>query len=365
MQKVWLAFLRCDRVLLVTVFLLVAFGTTALYSVQLGLGGEEQSLVVKQVLFFVAGLGLLTFFMTVDYRLWQPFYPWFYVASIVLLLLLFTPLGEVIRGVRSWLDFGVFVWQPVELIKVLLIICLGGYFSKQGRHLRTGKPLIVSGLAVTILVGITLLQPDLGSAGMLFLLWLGLVLLLGLSRWQIALMSMLFVGVALLGWSFALQPYQRNRVLTFLDPGRDPLGDGYNLTQSIIAIGSGNWMGRGIGFGSQSQLRFLPESQSDFIFAVIGEELGLAGVVILLVLYGLLAWRLLVIAQTTRSDFGQIICVGVAIAIVGQAAVHVGMNMGLLPVTGLPLPFISSGGSYLLAVMSMVGLAQSVAVHST
>lgn len=365
MQKVWQAFLRCDRVLIVTIFLLFAFGVTALYSVQLGLGDVGQSLVVKQVLFFCAGLALYSFFMTVDYRLWQPFYPWLFVGCFALLLLLFTPLGEVIRGVRSWLDFGFFIWQPVEIIKVLLIICLAGYFSKQGRHLRTWKPLIVSGVAVALLVAITMIQPDLGSAMILFLLWLGLVLVLGLSRWQIALMTLLFVAVGMVGWSFVLEPYQQNRLLTFLDPGRDPLGDGYNLTQSIIAIGSGHWFGRGIGFGSQSQLRFLPESQSDFIFAVIGEELGFGGVIILLTLYGLLAWRLVTIARRTRSDFGQILCLGVAIAIVGQAAIHIGINMGLLPVTGLSLPFISSGGSYLLAVMAMLGLAQSVAVHST
>lgn len=364
MQKLWAAFLRCDRVLLVTMFLLFAFGLTALYSVQLG-QADVGHLVVRQTLFICGGLLLFAFFFTTDYRLWQPFYPWFYVASLVLLLSLFTPLGEVIRGVRSWLDFGFFIWQPVEVIKVLMILILAGYFSKQGRHLRTWKPLIVSGVSVALLVVITMAQPDLGSAMILFLLWLGLVLVLGLSRWQIGLMTLLFVGVAALGWSVLLKPYQRDRLLIFLDPGRDPLGDGYNLTQSIIAIGSGNWLGRGIGFGSQSQLQFLPESRSDFIFAVIGEELGFAGILLLLVLYGLLAWRLLVIARRTRSDFGQIICVGVAVAIIGQAAIHMGVNMGLLPVTGLSLPFISSGGSYILAIMAMLGLAQSVAVHST
>lgn len=365
MQKLWAAFLRCDRVLLVTMFLLFAFGLTALYSVQLGFEGGTSHLVVRQVLFICGGLALFTFFFTTDYRLWQPFYPWLYVLSILLLLSLFTPLGEVIRGVRSWLNFGLFIWQPVEVIKVLMILTLAGYFSKQGRHLRTWKPLIVSGVSVALLAVITMAQPDLGSAMILFLVWLGLVLVLGLSRWQIGLMTLLFAGVAVLGWSVLLKPYQRDRLLIFLDPGRDPLGDGYNLTQSIIAIGSGNWTGRGIGFGSQSQLQFLPESRSDFIFAVIGEELGFAGVIMLLILYGLLAWRLLVIAKRTRSDFGQIICVGVAVAIVGQAAIHMGVNMGLLPVTGLSLPFVSSGGSYILAIMAMLGLAQSVAVHST
>ena len=160
MQKFWQAFLKCDRVLFVTIFLLFAFGLTALYSVQLGLGPLESSLVVKQVLFFCAGLALASF-MTVDYRLWQPFYPWLYV------LCLFTPppihsfwRGHPRRPLLA--GFWFFIWQPVEIIKVLLILCVAGYFSKQGRHLRTWKPLIVSGVSVAVLVAVTMIQPDLG-----------------------------------------------------------------------------------------------------------------------------------------------------------------------------------------------------------
>ena len=364
MRRFWTSFLKSDRILSVAILLLFCFGATILYSLGLGQTTAGLSLVVKQVLFFVIGISAYLFFMTVDYRLWQPVYPWLYAISFLLLLALFTPFGEVIRGVRSWLDFGFFIWQPVEIIKVLMILSLAGYFCKQGRHLRTWKPLIISGVAVALLVVLTMAQPDLGSAMILFLVWLGLVLVLGLSKWQISLMTIGFLLVAVFGWFFLLQPYQRGRLLTFLDPARDPLGSGYNLTQSIIAIGSGNWLGRGIGFGSQSQLRFLPESQADFIFAVVGEELGFAGVLLLLGLYGLVGWRLASIALRTRSDFGQILCVGVAIAVIGQAIIHISINMGLLPVTGIPLPFMSSGGSYLLSIMIMMGLAQSVAVHS-
>lgn len=364
MMRFWNSFLRADRILTVGIALLFCFGATILYSLSLGQTEAGLSIVLKQVLFFIAGFAAYVFFMTVDYRLWQPVYPWLYLLCLTLLISLFTPFGEVIRGVRSWLDFGFFIWQPVEIIKVLMILSLAGYFSKQGRHLRTWKPLIVSGVAVAILILLTMAQPDLGSAMILFLLWLGLVLVLGLSRWQIALMTIGFVLLAIFGWFFMLKDYQRDRLLTFLDPGRDPLVSGYNLTQSIIAIGSGQWIGRGVGFGTQSQLRFLPESQADFIFAVVGEELGFVGVLLLLGLYALLAWRLAHIAMSTRSDFGQILAVGVLIAVLGQALVHIAMNMGLLPVTGLSLPFMSSGGSYLLSVMVMMGLAQSVAVHS-
>lgn len=364
MAKFWTSLLRADRILTVVILLLFTFGATIQYSLGLGASDTGLPLFVKQILFFCVGFAAYAFLLTVDYRLWQPLYRWFYLLILLLLLALFTPFGEVIRGVRSWLDFGFFIWQPVEFVKVFLILVLAAYFCKQGRHLRTGKPLIVSGAAVLVLVVLTMAQPDLGSAMILFLLWLGLVLVLGLSKWQIGLMSIGFIAVAIFGWFFLLKDYQRDRLLTFLDRERDPLVTGYNLTQSIIAIGSGQWAGRGIGFGSQSQLRFLPESNADFVFAVVGEELGFAGVLLLLTLYGLVAWRLCAIALGTRNDFGQIIAVGVLITVLGQAAVHICMNMGLLPVTGLSLPFISSGGSYLLAVMMMMGLAQSVSVHS-
>lgn len=364
MTKLWSAFKRSDKVLLVAAVLLFALGITALYSVNLNSDIEGVSLLSKQLLFFMMGIVAFSFFMTVDYRLWQPFYPWFFVISLFVLLLVFTPFGEVIRGVRAWLDFGLFVWQPVELVKFLLVISLAGYFSKQGRHLRTWRPLIVSGLAVGLLVFITMAQPDLGSAMILFAMWLGLVLLLGLSKWQISLMVMGFLGMALLGWSVFLQDYQRNRLTSFINPASDPLGSGYNLTQSLIAIGSGGVLGRGIGFGSQSQLEFLPERQTDFIFAVIGEELGFAGVVLLIVLLGILTWRIILIAKRTRNDFGQIVAIGILLAFVGQATLNIAMNLGLLPVTGISLPFISAGGSYLISVMMMIGLVQSVAVHS-
>lgn len=364
MTKLWSAFKRSDKVLLVVAILLFALGITTLYSVNLNSDIEGVSLLSKQLLFFIIGAVAFSFLMTVDYRLWQPFYPWFFVISLFVLLLVFTPLGEMIRGVRAWLDFGLFVWQPVELVKFLLIISLAGYFSKQGRHLRTWRPLIVSGLAVGLLALVTVAQPDLGSAMILFIMWLGLVLLLGLSKWQISIMVMVFLGIAALGWGVFLKDYQRDRLTSFINPAADPLGSGYNLTQSLIAIGSGGLFGRGIGFGSQSQLEFLPERQTDFIFAVIGEELGFAGVGLLIVLLGILTWRIILIAKRTRNDFGQIVAIGVLLALVGQATINIAMNLGLMPVTGISLPFISAGGSYLISVMMMIGLVQSVAVHS-
>jgi rod shape determining protein RodA len=365
MSKFWAALKKADKILLISMLLIFALGATTLYSVNLAVSSDGLSLLAKQVLYFVLGLGLFGVFMTVDYRLWQPFYPWFFLFSLVALILVFTPFGEVIRGIRAWVDFGLFVWQPVELVKLLLILCLAGYFSKQGRHLKTWKPLIVSGSAAGLLVLLTIAQPDLGSAIILFLVWFGFVILLGLSKWQIGLMLIGFALIALLGWTVFLKDYQKQRLTTFLDPSLDPLGAGYNVTQSIIAIGSGGLFGRGIGFGSQSQLEFLPERQTDFIFAVVAEELGFAGVLLLAVLLGIIAWRIISIAKHTRSDFGQLVAIGVLIALMGQAILNMSMNLGMVPVTGISLPLISAGGSYLMSVMMMLGLVQSIAVHST
>lgn len=364
MQKFIRALRKSDKVLLVNAFLLFVLGVTIHYSLSLGGGAEGATLLAKHIIFLVVALIGFSFLMTIDYRFWQPFYPWFYLVAFILLLAVFTPLGEVIRGVRAWLDFGIIVWQPVELVKFFLIIALAGYFSKQGRHLHTWRPLFVSGVTTAVLILLTILQPDLGSAIILFLLWLAFVLILGLSKWQIGLMLVGFFFLAMFSWFFVLQDYQKSRLTTFVDPTSDPLGSGYNLTQSIIAIGSGGFLGRGIGLGSQSQLDFLPETQNDFIFAVIGEELGLAGIILLLGLYGLFAWRVIVIAKQANSDFGQLVATGVFVAVLGQATIHIGMNMGLLPITGISLPFISAGGSYLVSVMLMTGIAQSVAVYS-
>lgn len=364
MTKFFRALQRSDKVLLVAMFLLFALGVTTLYSVNLSFDTEGFSLLSKQFFYFLLGLIGFGVFMTLDFRLWQPVYPYFFLASLFFLLALYTPFGETIRGIRAWLDFGIFVWQPVELVKFLLLLSLAGYFSKQGRHLKDWKPLIVSGTAVALLSLLTIAQPDLGSAMILFFLWLGFVLVLGLSKWQISLMSIGFLFVAMIGWLFFLQDYQKLRLTSFLDPSKDPLGSGYNVVQSLIAIGSGGFFGRGIGFGSQSQLEFLPERQTDFIFAVVGEELGFAGIMLLVSLLGIIAWRCIKIAKESRSDFGQLLAIGALFLIVGQAMLNMAMNLGMIPVTGISLPFISAGGSYLVSVFMMMGILQSVWVHS-
>src|SRR3989344_991363 len=290
-----------DWWLLLSVLLLVALGLAGIYSVDLSRGGElvyfkKQLLAagIGIVLLVVAGLRQYSFFRYTA-KLWYLF------ALILLVAVLF--FGRTIRGTTGWFSVAGFSFQPVELAKVGLILMLGYVIANFGR--RFERSLFFYGTLVMtfVLIALIMLQPDLGSAVMLGMIWFGIMLLVGARRWHILSLVGGVLTFGILAWFFLLQPYQKERLLTFMDPGRDPLSAGYNVNQSIIAVGAGQFFGRGLGFGSQSQLRFLPEAQTDFIFSVIGEELGFVGVLVLLGLYGVIIWRLVKIVRETADDF--------------------------------------------------------------
>jgi rod shape determining protein RodA len=211
-----------------------------------------------------------------------------------------------------------------------------------------------------VMMSLVLLQPDLGSAVILGLIWFGIMCLVGARRLYIVGLVGLVAVASVFSWFFLLQDYQKDRVLTFVYPESDPLGAGYNTNQAAIAVGSGKFFGRGLGFGSQSQLRFLPEAQTDFVFSVIGEELGFAGAGAVIGLFGFLFWRLLRIIRHANNDFAAVVVSGVTIVFFSQLVINVGANVGLLPVTGVTLPFVSYGGSSLIVNLLMVGMVQSV-----
>jgi len=241
------------------------------------------------------------------------------------------------------------------------VLLFGWWMSKQGRRYYSLEFVLSSGIAAGLYVGLILLQPDLGSALVLVGIWFGLLLFSGTKKRYIALLVGVVIATFVFGWFFLFQPYQKERLLTFVDPSRDPLDTGYNVTQSIIAIGSGKMFGRGLGFGSQSQLHFLPEAQTDFISSVIGEELGFVGLCILLILYFVLLWRFLRIALSARDDFSSYTVLGIALLFFIQLVVNMGGATGLLPVTGVTLPFVSYGGSSLIINFALVGIAESIA----
>lgn len=347
-----------DWSLVAAVFLLCAIGFAAIYSVDLSRG----SVLIyskKQLMAFCLGVILLFFTGFYAPTFFKSYAKWFYLGSLLLLVAVLI-LGRNIRGTTGWFSIAGFSLQPVEYAKVALILMLSYVASNFGR--RFEKPLFFFGTGFIALapIALTLAQPDLGSAILLGLIWFGMMWVMGAKKIFMFLLVLILTAVSVLSWFYLLVPYQKDRIYTFLDPTRDPLGSGYNTIQSVIAVGSGGIFGRGLGFGSQSQLRFLPETQTDFVFSVIGEELGLAGIIVVLFLFALIFYRLYRLACRAQDDFSAYAAMGLAILIFSQFFINVGANIGLLPVTGVTLPFVSYGGSSLTANMLLVGIIISL-----
>lgn len=357
---------KTDWVLLACVGLLTALGLVAIYSVALGSSsGADLLNFKKQAVFAGAGmLLLLGVAWLADYRALARLSVAAFALSCALLVAVLA-FGSTIRGTTGWFSLGFFAFQPVEIVKICVIIFLAKFFSDKARLITDLRYVGASGAGVIVIMGLVLLQPDFGSALIIGAIWGGFTLLSGMRRGHILMLAAMAVIAGLVLWFFIFAEFQRDRVRVFLDPSLDPLGRGYNVTQALIAIGSGGFFGKGIGFGSQSQLKFLPESQTDFIFAVIGEEMGFAGVLLVTALYGVVFARLLAIARASRDNFGTYIVLGAGLVLFSHITINMGMNLGLLPVTGLTLPFVSYGGSSLLANMLLIGLAESVAIRNT
>lgn len=290
-----------------------------------------------------------------------------FLSSVGLLLLLFI-LGTVTKGAQSWFDFGAFSFQPIDPIKLVVILILSKYFSRRHIEIANIRHIVVSGLYVFSIFILVFLQPDFGSAIIIFFVWLGMVLVSGISKKHLLAVFILGLTIFTCLWIFVFKPYQKDRIKTFINPLTDIRGTGYNAYQSKIAVGSGQIFGKGIGYGTQSKLQFLPEYETDFIFAAFAEEWGFIGVVLLFILYGIMFWRILTISLKGGSNFEILFGLGLAILFLVHMIIHIGMNIGLLPVTGNTLPFMSYGGSHLLAEFFGLGIlmgmrGSSRAVH--
>jgi len=278
-----------------------------------------------------------------------------FIISIALLILLFI-LGKTSHGAESWISFGFFSFQPSDFAKLSIIIILAKYFSRRHIEIANIRHILVSGFYAFIFFVLVIMSPDLGSAMMIFFIWLGMVIVSGISKKHLFSMIALGAIIFALLWNFGFHEYQKNRLRNFINPYYDIHGVGYNSYQSTIAIGSGELFGKGVGYGTQSRLKFLPEYQTDFIFAAFAEEWGFAGIVILFGLYGVIIWRLIVGSMRGASNFEILFGMGVAIFFIVHIAVNVGMNLNLLPVTGTPLPLMSYGGTHLLIEFSLLGI---------
>ena len=353
-RRLWRSF---DWVLMGTATLLIIYGIAMISSATRGTE-ELADYWQRQAIFAVSGLALMLLVAAFDYRFYENLHRPLYILIIVLLIVVFV-IGEITHGAQRWIGSrGI---QPSELAKVVVIIGLAKLLADHDGEMDQFRYLLLSIGYVLLPIGLIYLQPDLGTALTLIFIWLTMAIMAGMRLLHLGALTLGGVVASPVVW-LTLQDYMRERILLFVNPQGNP-DDYYNVQQALISIGSGGWLGKGFGNGTQSQLHFLRVRHTDFIFSVIGEELGLLGAVVLFALFVILLWRILRVATMAQDPFGRLICIGVAAVIFLQTTVNIGVNLGLLPVTGLPLPFVSYGGSSLWTFLLALGLVESVAMR--
>ena len=321
------------------------------------------SIVVRQAVFLALGSASMAVLALVDYRRLRQLVLTLYLSCTILLLVVLSPLGTEVKGTKGWLRFAGFSLQPAELVKVGLIVTLAAVFSGRGPLGIRGRFAVASGAAAVFAL-LVLAQGEVGSVLVYAAITVGIMVAGGVPRRYLIGLAVLGVaGATLVVQAGLLEGYQQDRLTTFLDLEHDVRGASYNQHQSVTAVGSGGVWGQGLFDGPQTQLRFVPEQETDFIFTVVGEELGFAGGLLVLGLFALILLRIHAIARSAQDDFGALLCVGVLVMLAFQLFQNVGMNLGILPVTGIPLPLLSYGGSSLLTVLTSLGLTSSVAAQ--
>lgn len=355
--------LNFDWPLLIMILFLCFIGEMNIYSAGFSLAGKSQiPLYIKQLQWIGLGLIFMVLAFSIDYRLINRYaYPIYFISVIMLIgVILF---GHEIRGSQRWIALGGFTFQPSELVKLTMILALAKYFDGNKQHRAYGlHELWFPLLLVLPPVLLILRQPDLGTAIILAILLLSFLIFLGIERrflvWTVGILA---VSTPIV-WHF-LKDYQKERIMTLFSPERDPLGSGYHILQSMIAVGSGGFIGKGFLKGTQTQLKFLPEQQTDFVFSVFAEEWGFLGTVILIALFlALILWALN-IASRAKDFLGMMIAYGIAMLIFAELFINIGMVIGILPVVGIPLPFLSYGGSSIVMLMTGMGLLMNVSMR--
>ncbi len=325
-------------------------------------GGDINKWALPQMIRFGLGCFLLLGICITKLDAWMKYAYLLYALTIIMLVAV-EVMGHIGMGAQRWIDLGVIKLQPSELAKIAVILTLARHFHNTP-PIKYDKPqhLIIPAIIILLPVGLILKQPNLGTATLLCGIAGWLMFASGIHRKYFIIAFILVCASLPIGWQF-MHDYQKQRVMTFLDPGSDPLGSGYNITQSIIAIGSGGITGKGLMKGSQTQLDFLPEKQTDFIFTVLSEEFGFIGGATLIILYMCMILRIISIAHKSKSLFGTLVAHGVAALLTLHMFINIGMVMGLLPVVGIPLPLLSYGGSIMISTMIALGLVCNVYIH--
>jgi rod shape determining protein RodA len=320
-------------------------------------------LVPRQIIFGAVGFAVIILAAAIDYRFWSGAIVPMYVVIVLSLLLLFI-VGATHFGATRWIETGLVSIQPTELAKMVVILALANFFDRNIESHRNWGWLLKSLFIAVGIAGLIFIQPNLSNVIVVMVLWAAMAWVAGLDLKQLGILLLVIVLLGAVAYSFFLQPYQRDRITTFIfPPSNSSYGATYNVLQALAALGSGGWVGEGYGHGSQTQLRFMKVRHNDFIFSVIGEELGFIGAIFVLLLLAFIIYRCLRAARMARDPFGSMIAYGVAILIFFQAVVNIAVNLNLIPVTGIPLPFISYGGSGLISLMLGIGLVESVVIR--
>ncbi|MDP3934743.1 MAG: rod shape-determining protein RodA [Candidatus Giovannonibacteria bacterium] len=351
-----------DWALFLASMMLVLLGLAAMKS----FGTDSDYFFIRQIIWTLAAIAV--FFISAIFIDWS-----FLKTNSIFLLMLYLVLvltlffliltGHTVKGASSWLKIGGLTIEPVELLKPVLVLLLAKYFSKRHVEIARFVHLFISFVYIAIPMALVMLQPDLGSAVVLGAIWLGMALVGGIKLRHLVFLFFTGLLIAAVAWSFFLLPYQKTRITAFINPQGDIRGAGYHAQQSVIAIGSGKIFGKGIGFGTQSRLEFLPEHETDFIFAAFAEEWGFVGVLFLLLFFGVIIWRILRAGIYGESNFEKLYAAGLAILLLFQSAIHIGMNAGVLPITGLGMPFLSYGGSSLVSLFWALGILESFSLR--
>lgn len=317
---------------------------------------NHPTLIIYQIAYVVLGIGLAIFLTFLDYRVLRGLSFFLYLIIIALLILVLF-LGNRTFGASRWIDFGFFQLQPSEIGKLVILLFLARFFTEKEEYKISDLLLLLAIVGLPIFL--ILLQPDFGTAFVIFLI---LIILLAFSKFPKIILAGIFASIIVLapiGWHF-LKPYQKQRIYTFINPSGDPYGSGYNVTQAKITVGSGGLLGQGIGRGTQIQLNFLPVAHTDFIFASTAEALGFAGSTGLILLLIFLISRIFNLARSSKDSYGFYIAIGWGFVLLFEVLINIGMNLGIMPVTGIPLPFVSYGGSSMITNLAAIGILQSI-----
>ncbi len=359
-------YFKMDTPLFLLIMALSSFGLVVLYSASAG----SISTLYKQIFHFALAISAMLVIAQIPPYMLRRFSPFLMLFGIFLLTLVLF-FGASSGGAQRWLDLGFIRFQPSEIMKVVVPIAIASILSERTLPPKP-MPIFLSIISIAVIVLLIARQPDLGTSlligasGIYVLFFSGIRVQILANNWlNIGLISSLIVGSGYIAWNYLLMAYQKKRILTLIDPSSDPLGSGYHILQSKIAIGSGGIFGKGFEQGSQSQLNFLPEHATDFIFAVVAEELGFIGVLFLFVLYGLIIYRAFVISFQSEDNFSKLLGASLTLTFFTYIFVNIGMVTGLLPVVGVPLPLVSYGGSSLITLMASFGIIMSIRKHKT